>query len=50
MDTTSIIFITSLIKGHFAEILRVEGHSGFLLPLIYMRGKVTLAGNLGNGL
>ena len=48
LDTTSILFIISLMKDHFAEILRVEGHSCFLSPHIYMRGKVTLGGTLGN--
>lgn len=37
LATTSIFFILSSMKDHFAGILRAEGHSCFLSPLIYMR-------------
>lgn len=48
LDTTFILVILSLIKEHFAEVLRVEGHSCFLSPHISMPEKVMLGGNLGN--
>lgn len=39
LATTSIFFVLSSMKDHFAGILRAEGHSCFLSPLIYMRRK-----------
>ena len=48
LDTTSTLPIISLMKDHFPEILRVEGHTCLLSSHFYTRGKVTLGGNLGN--
>lgn len=38
LDTTPILFSISLMKDHFAETLRVDGHSCFLSPHICLRG------------
>ena len=48
LDSTSTLPIISLMKDHFAEILRVEGHRCLHSSHLYIRGKVTLGGNLGN--